>query len=123
MKKREHSEKSKIASQRLQNFKSNSTRLSEVNNVTVVDFEQKSKDYNDDLAAYNLKAKEMEEVTKTLKASETAFSKIGSRFLTDVASNYGIDSEEYRLAGGTPLQDRKRRKSKKGTPTENGDGQ
>lgn len=58
----------------------------------------------------------LDDSTNKLKAKEQAIEKLYTQALAAIAAQYGKDSSEYELAGGTRTSERKKRTSDKPTP-------
>ena len=68
------------------------------------------------LDSHNALILALDDSTNQLKAKEQAIEKLYTRALDAIAAQYGKDSSEYELAGGTRTSERKKRTADKPTP-------
>ncbi|MDX6527961.1 MAG: hypothetical protein QOH41_251 [Blastocatellia bacterium] len=96
------------ALQRLAAMKSFKTAPNFGPNLTVPDYEAKSKSVSDKLEAYNRSLDVSDQLQNEFQAEEAELNDLNRRILSAGEANYGPDSSEYELLGGTRKSERKR---------------
>jgi hypothetical protein len=77
-------------------------------NLSVADYEQKIKNLGDELDGYNAKLAALDEQQNTIDSKEDALNDLNKRMLSATGAQYGSDSSEYEMVGGTRSSERAR---------------
>ncbi|MDQ3821419.1 MAG: hypothetical protein M3362_27580 [Acidobacteriota bacterium] len=77
-------------------------------NLSLADYEQKIEDLSDDLDGYNAQLAALDERQNTIEAKEDALNDWNKRMLAATGAQYGSNSSEYEMAGGTRSSERAR---------------
>ncbi|MDX6557949.1 MAG: hypothetical protein QOF72_998 [Blastocatellia bacterium] len=96
------------ANQRLAAMKSFKTAPNFGPNLTVPNYEAKSKSVSDKLEAYNRSLDVSDQLQNEFQAEEAELNDLNRRILSAGEATYGPDSSEYELLGGTRKSERKR---------------
>lgn len=78
------------------------------NGLSVTKYETMIDEVREKLAAYNVAQATAGVAQNTLLDAERQLSAYSAQLLSAIAAIYGRDSDEYEMAGGTRLSDRKR---------------
>ena len=97
-----------IARHRLAGLKQINPKPTLGSKVTVEIFETAVNDYTAAQDAYNGELAQLDERTNLLDARERDLADLSQRVLAAVRGEYGPDSNEFELVGGTRRSDRKR---------------
>ncbi|MBD2355477.1 hypothetical protein H6G41_12785 [Tolypothrix sp. FACHB-123] len=81
------------------------------NGFSITDYHQMVQDVRDKLASYNQSRKMVNQTQNALLQAERALNTYTERMLLKVASQYGKDSDEYSMAGGTRKSERRKPRS------------
>jgi hypothetical protein len=76
--------------------------------LTVAGFEAKATGVDTMLSEYNQKVAELDDLGNALDAAESELSDLNGRVLSATKAQYGPDSSEYEMVGGTRRSERKR---------------
>ena len=76
--------------------------------LTVAGYETKANEFTTLINGYNQKVAELDEVGNAVDSAEAELKDLNRRFLSAVEAQYGPDSSEYEMAGGTRRSERKR---------------
>ena len=76
--------------------------------LTVAGFETKATGITTMLSDYNQKVAELDDLGNALDAAESELSDLNGRVLSAAKAQYGPDSSEYEMVGGTRRSERKR---------------
>ena len=108
-----------IARQRLAGLKQFNPAADFGPNMKQADFEGEVTGYSDDQDSYNGDVAALDAKQNRLDARERGLADWNRRILSAVEGQYGADSDEYELVGGTRRSERKKpvRKPPTGTPT------
>ncbi len=77
-------------------------------NLSLADYEQKIKDLGDELDGYNAQLAALDERQNTIDTKEGTLNDWNKRMLSATGAQYGSDSSEYEMAGGTRSSERTR---------------
>ncbi len=90
------------------------TKLDFGNGLTTAAFDKLLDDAQKSLKAYNTLLSETDQAYNSFQSLEKALADMSDRMLTGIATQYGKNSNEYEMAGGTRKSERRR--SKRPTP-------
>jgi exonuclease VII small subunit len=76
--------------------------------VSVAGYEQEITTFSSSLDIYNEMLARLDEMKNSLEAAEDSLHQMSRRILSAVEAQYGPDSSEYELAGGTRKSERER---------------
>ena len=96
------------AQKRAASLASISPSLNLENGLTLVAFNQAIAQTQAKLDAYNTLLSSVDSAVDSLEADEKELAVLSNRMLMGVASKYGKDSNEYEMAGGVRMSERKK---------------
>ncbi|MGI0484464.1 hypothetical protein ACN4EK_03445 [Pantanalinema rosaneae CENA516] len=96
------------AQTRLASLKSISPALDLGNGLTIAAFTQIIEDARQKLESYNTSLSAVDQTYTAMEDAEEVMAEWTERMLIGVASKYGKNSDEYKMAGGTRRVERKR---------------
>ena len=102
------------ALERLANLKAIDPNLDLGNNLTVAAYEAKIAETQTSQDTYNGKLAQADAAGNDFNADEKELRDMSSQMLSGVKVKFGRDSNEYEMAGGTRLSERKKPKKKGG---------
>jgi hypothetical protein len=81
------------------------------NGFSITDYNTQVQDLREKLAVYNQSRTMVDKAQNALLEAERALNSYSERMLLTVASQYGKDSDEYGMAGGTRKSERRKPRS------------
>jgi uncharacterized membrane protein YgcG len=103
-----------VARQRLAGLKGITTAPTFGPSLTVATYEAKIDSVSGLLNTYNQKLAEIDQLQNDLQAAEAELNELNRRFLSAGEAQYGPDSSEYEMLGGTRKSERKKSTKKSG---------
>lgn len=110
------------ALERASNLRAIDPNLDLGNNLTLADYDAKIAHLQTSQDTYNGKLAQADAAGNDFRADEKDVRNMSSLMLSGVKVKYGRDSNEYEMAGGTRLSDRKKRSRGGGGSSEDGGG-
>ncbi len=95
--------------QRLAGLQSIDPQLDLGNGITSESFEQEVNNLRVAIAAYNTLLSKVDEASNTVEQAEKQLATVSENVLLGVKIKFGKDSNQYQMAGGTRVSDRRRR--------------
>ena len=109
------------ALERASNLRAIDPNLDLGNNLTLADYDAKIAHLQTSQDTYNGKLAQADAAGNDFRADEKDVRNMSSLMLSGVKVKYGRDSNEYEMAGGTRLSDRKKRSRKSESEPETGE--
>ncbi len=94
------------------------TKLDFGNGLTTAAFDKLLDDTQKSLKTYNTLLSEIDQAYNSFQSSEKSLADMADRMLTGIATQYGKNSDEYEMAGGTRKSERRRAKLSTANPPE-----